>query len=736
MAEAQYSRAVGYLLDEHEAFHRAFANHLQQEYSEENILFWRAVRQYQAIPDLIDATNPRHVRVATDIVNLFIRTGSRHQINVRGPVQLHIIERLSLGDASADLFDDAMAEILNLMTTDSFRRFCKTDTFKQLGLPPMDVLEKRATSESYKPSQSSVLAKTTIPSVISSSSSSSAGGGSASGGVGVSGGGSGRKLVRGASALFSTRQLRRLSDSKSSHEDDSDDDDDVVSKCLEDNLMLGNMLDDQRSPPGTTLHQIAEELFRSEREYITGLKMLVRSRLWLVKAAEMKATPMLLSPTEIDAIFSNLPDIFELNRKVHSEIRVAYFNGALLRELPTIFRPYTPFFKLYTVYVNSVGESRRVLAETIAKRPAFAQHIRILEAVECVSDTSPDLSSFLIAPVQRVPQYVRLFELTVKYAKRYAEWEAKQKKLDEKLAAAQSSSSSLNAPAGHRSGNSLVFSKCTCGKLLSHPASASKIQCPDCQNIIDCNSSIESSFFAPDTGTDEYKRLRAVSTTALPYAERVVSSRHTTERFADDRVEQKLDDIDIPALEACLAEISKVSEDIQFTVNHWAARARVVQIASKFPSDCPLQLVNQNRYHVRDGPLNKMYNSGVHLSAHKEYHFFLFNDVLVYAVAPSQFKSGGKFDYKHTLPLLGMAVEDVPDTPESKIKFAFKLTPRMGKTITVGASNAEEKFSWISDIMQCVRIAALNKRTLNSVNNTRRPVTSPIPETNENDSSD
>jgi hypothetical protein len=106
----------------------------------------------------------------------------------------------------------------------------------------------------------------------------------------------------------------------------------------------------------------------------------------------------------------------------------------------------------------------------------------------------------------------------------------------------------------------------------------------------------------------------------------------------------------------------------------------------------------------------KVYNKPGLIKKDNEYHFFLFNDLLVYA----QRLPGLEFyNYKHSIPILGMEVNDVPDTdkPDS-IKFAFKVKGKDSKKLLLYAQTQPQKYDWLSALMPLIEKAQKNISTL------------------------
>lgn len=65
-----------------------------------------------------------------------------------------------------------------------------------------------------------------------------------------------------------------------------------------------------------------------------------------------------------------------------------------------------PLFKLYPVYVSEFEQQMKTLRETKASNAAFAAFLQ--QGFKNMGDTSNDIASLLVVPVQRIPRYLML----------------------------------------------------------------------------------------------------------------------------------------------------------------------------------------------------------------------------------------------------------------------------------------------------------------------------------------
>ncbi|KAF7705878.1 hypothetical protein HF521_019132 [Silurus meridionalis] len=103
----------------------AFTEFLKSEYSEENILFWQACKEYKKISCRTEMTCE-----ANRIYSEFVQTEAPRQINIDCKTRATISKNIS--DPDIATFDMAQAQIYRLMTRDSYPRFLKSDIYQAL----------------------------------------------------------------------------------------------------------------------------------------------------------------------------------------------------------------------------------------------------------------------------------------------------------------------------------------------------------------------------------------------------------------------------------------------------------------------------------------------------------------------------------------------------------------------------------------------------------------------------
>ncbi|KAJ6243519.1 hypothetical protein M0813_21956 [Anaeramoeba flamelloides] len=104
-----------------------FKHFLEQQFSSENLAFWQKVNCYKDIVDPFE-----RLIVAQKIIDQFISTKSLNQVNLDFLTRKEILDNFEKNKIGRDLFLNASDEILKLMQTDSFPKFRRSQSFKEL----------------------------------------------------------------------------------------------------------------------------------------------------------------------------------------------------------------------------------------------------------------------------------------------------------------------------------------------------------------------------------------------------------------------------------------------------------------------------------------------------------------------------------------------------------------------------------------------------------------------------
>ena len=102
---------------------------LQQEHSEENLLFWNQVSALKAITEPKAFASQVH-----EIYTTFLKPMAEREVNVAGGCRrkieddLHTVE----GEIPRDVYDSAQLQLYNLMHRQSYPRFLASDVFDSI----------------------------------------------------------------------------------------------------------------------------------------------------------------------------------------------------------------------------------------------------------------------------------------------------------------------------------------------------------------------------------------------------------------------------------------------------------------------------------------------------------------------------------------------------------------------------------------------------------------------------
>ncbi|XP_035829034.1 regulator of G-protein signaling 10-like [Aplysia californica] len=108
-----------------------FSEFLRKEFSEENILFWKACEQYRQLT----SDSERNAEAGV-IYGRFLSPTADDPVNVDGVARSHT--RTFLDNPTVDMFDVAQKQIYQLMRRDSYVRFVKADLYKNKLMEEME----------------------------------------------------------------------------------------------------------------------------------------------------------------------------------------------------------------------------------------------------------------------------------------------------------------------------------------------------------------------------------------------------------------------------------------------------------------------------------------------------------------------------------------------------------------------------------------------------------------------
>jgi CRP-like cAMP-binding protein len=105
-----------------------FTKHLEDEYSTENINFWKECYRYKLTP--IENIEERR-EIAENIKRTYLDPNSAQEINIPGSDKIATIEKINSGEFSNNLFKNCINEVFTMMERDSFKRFKESKLFAE-----------------------------------------------------------------------------------------------------------------------------------------------------------------------------------------------------------------------------------------------------------------------------------------------------------------------------------------------------------------------------------------------------------------------------------------------------------------------------------------------------------------------------------------------------------------------------------------------------------------------------
>jgi len=115
-------KGINDVLD-HEDLKQIFMKTLIRELAHENLMF------YNEMEDLTKADNEKKPKLATEIIRKYIKEGAALQINLDDRVQKKCLEGIQ--NDQYDALYDAQAHVLEILTTDCYPRFFRSQEFKE-----------------------------------------------------------------------------------------------------------------------------------------------------------------------------------------------------------------------------------------------------------------------------------------------------------------------------------------------------------------------------------------------------------------------------------------------------------------------------------------------------------------------------------------------------------------------------------------------------------------------------
>jgi hypothetical protein len=112
--------------------------------------------------------------------------------------------------------------------------------------------------------------------------------------------------------------------------------------------------------------------------------------------------------TEVGRIFSHLPEIYQLNLNLLSDLEIRVANWEETKKIGDILSQFAPFLRMYATYTAQFEDCVKTLTNWCKKEERFQQLVREFEATpEC---RHLAISHYMLEPVQRIPRYKLLLE--------------------------------------------------------------------------------------------------------------------------------------------------------------------------------------------------------------------------------------------------------------------------------------------------------------------------------------
>jgi len=154
----------------------------------------------------------------------------------------------------------------------------------------------------------------------------------------------------------------------------------------------------------------------------------------------------------------------------------------------------------------------------------------------------------------------------------------------------------------------------------------------------------------------------------------------------------KPDDSSLLDIKEAYDKIKRVATGINESLHQKEAQMQVLKIQQMFEKDSRyIDLVTPTRQFVKEGVLKKKFSKFTRqMVGWKDYSFFLFNDILLYASKTGIAKA--TYRLKHVIYLYDLSVEPLPEPKGEHKQLEFKS--KTGKSFVVMGEHKEERDSW------------------------------------------
>jgi len=162
----------------------------------------------------------------------------------------------------------------------------------------------------------------------------------------------------------------------------------------------------------TARKKIGTEMLETERSYLKALNTAMTVFMNPLANQANQPRPIVMRE-EVDAIFSNLKTIIESHTPFLASLEKEVGQWSDETEIGKIFLELNPKLRNYTVYINNYPNAMETF-QRLLKNANFKKFIDITCHQNPLCD-QPNLSAYLINPVQRVPRYILMLSDIVKH---------------------------------------------------------------------------------------------------------------------------------------------------------------------------------------------------------------------------------------------------------------------------------------------------------------------------------
>ncbi|KAL7885616.1 hypothetical protein AOLI_G00059110 [Acnodon oligacanthus] len=151
------------------------------------------------------------------------------------------------------------------------------------------------------------------------------------------------------------------------------------------------------------LAHIAKEIMSSEKVFVDVLKLLHITFRDAVAKASSQTGKAVIEERILQQILFMLPQLYELNCNLLSELENRVANWNEHSTVADIFLKKGPYLKMYSAYICEFDKNVTLLEEQCKKNPAFSKAVREFESSPCCASLA--VKHYMLKPVQRLPQY-------------------------------------------------------------------------------------------------------------------------------------------------------------------------------------------------------------------------------------------------------------------------------------------------------------------------------------------